>query len=252
MARKTGIDPSTLESGVVLGTDSRFSYPSSNRGPNDRGAKLWPLCPGVVAVFAGNVRNAESGLQATVARLRAIQAARALNFGSIAESVESGFRSAIPLDRRRGGNLTACLVGIRAPDGATRILNVSSADNFRAHVVERFDAIGERRAKTFFVHKLRERLPPAGTPPERWPDHVLDMSIEGVGSAASIALYATIRAIGGSVGGPMQLCYITTKGDEKRAVYLGTDESGALRFDRITAGPDEVRTATRPDPRPGR
>lgn len=138
--------PTSIRGGyLIFAADTRWSFPDSpHRAPEDFGQKLRPITPDIGAVFAGDVRAAEEGLERFeqgIRRERPIQSRQALldiaqaQFTRVLQAHELK-RSSVPPRE------IYYLVGTRYPTGQTEAIYFESSNRFVPKLVGGVNAIG--------------------------------------------------------------------------------------------------------------
>lgn len=239
-----------FERALVIGSDSRFT-PVDGSNPFDFGAKVWHLEPGISATFAGRVDGAEMGLSALRRRL---EHSTARDLETLAENAQEAFTNAVPKGRRSGINATSILIAVRTLE-EMGVIRLDSASDFRPAVSGREQVVGEKRAAEAFYRQLALRIAPRGKMPSGDSKQKVVSNAEVLHSVAVAALRAAIIEVGGTVGGPIQTAILSARGTETLTTAAVDPEDdawesgGELKAIRLSARPEEVRTASRRDHR---
>lgn len=241
---------SPLERALVVGTDSRF-LSLDGALKFDHGAKVWHLEPGISAVFAGFVSNAELGLGALKRRLAR---SKEPTIAELANWASECFRNAVPAQKRAGPYTTQILIGVRTTEEMATI-RLESIRDFDPLISTNAEIIGAPEAQAAFIHHLGLRIAPVGRTPRSnsEPREEIVSNASVLHGVAVSALMGAIQDGGETVGGPIQTGILSAHGTETRTILAVDpdwfDGNAEPAIERISARPEEVRTLTGRDNR---
>jgi hypothetical protein len=146
--------PTDMHDLLILATDSRWTY--ADRAPEDMGQKLWKLdeTGGVGAVFAGDVRSAEEGLETARRRLKLLISPSPETVVDVVSKALGQVYEAHKALRKDLGPLYV-LLGV-AWEGGTSILRLSSGRGFHPELTDDIQVIGWPSACEKLMVRLQE------------------------------------------------------------------------------------------------
>ncbi len=216
---------------LLLMTDSRFTYASGSH--RDDGAKMWKLAANIGAVFAGDVEIGEKSLALVQSSIGSVDR---ITFDVIVASFKDG------VDRfYRRSRPTSFVLGAVSAAGEARMFFVDhKLGPVPREETGKFLTIGHPDALAAFVTELGEI--PEGPLHQLGADPLAEFHLHALPYVSTFAR-ALVRG-GETVGFPMQIMLVTEFGEE--TLHLTSMESADTpRFEKLSAGPGEVRSLCR-------